>query len=557
VPRWNLASRLLLISTCAAACPVLAAQAIGPGPGPVTTLPAVAQDVSPALSTLIANAAPLRTKQEDQARREARLAARAKAKQPPAAPREPVSPPPVAAGAAAVEQTVEGSRPAAPLLASFDGLGFGLGHVPPDTAPLRNPSDNSLAVGPDDIVQVVNSRFAIFSRSGELKYGPTSTRAIFAGFPGECGQVDFGDVVARYDQLARRWVFVLPIFERPAGQESYAMCYAVSAGDNLLGRYYRYEFSRALFPDYPRLGVWTDGYYLGTSTGDTVIQKHACVAERSAMLRGRPAREQCSIIDGVNFLNPADIDGRQTPPRGTPNLLFATGGTQLHGVFDATGIDYYSFHADWKDPARSRVEGPYPVAVAPYHYLCNGQLTSCVPQPGTSQRLDAQGDKLMQRVVYRRIGKQQSIVAAHSVDTRGGGGGVRWYEFRLQSPTSVQLYQQGTYVPGGSFRWMPSIGMDRVGNMAVGYSHGDAGTYVGQRLAGRLAGDHRGDMTLAETRLVDGAGAQTDTLRWEDYTTLSMDPADDCTFWYVGDYYQAGAEHYSSRIGAVRLPGCH
>ncbi|MEO8748342.1 MAG: hypothetical protein ABI379_11905, partial [Rhodanobacter sp.] len=237
-------------------------------------------------------------------------------------------------------------------------------------------------------------------------------------------------------------------------------------------------------------------------------------------------------------------------------LMFAAGGTQLHGVFDAANIDYYAFHVDWKDPARSAVSGPFAIAVAPYHYLCNGQLTDCVPQPGTRQRLDAQGDKLMQRVVYRRIGKQQSIVAAQSVNTYGGGGGVRWYEFRLHGATSVHLYQQGTYAPGGSFRWMPSPSMDRAGNIAVGYSYGDAEHYVSQRLTGRLAGDRRGDLTLGETVLVTGEGAQTDTLRWEDYTTMNVDPTDDCTFWYVGDYYKAGEESYRSRIGAMRLPGC-
>ena len=554
-PHRELGMQLLMASALAAVAPMLAAQSVGRGP--VTTLPAAAQDVSPALSTLIASAPPLLTRQEDLARREARRAALAKASKAPPVPPGRVSPPPVVAGAVAVEQTVAGSHPAAALAASFDGLGVGLGDASKDIAPLRNPSDNSLGVGPERIVQVVNSRFAIFNKTGRALYGPVSTRAIFAGFPGECGKVDFGDVVARYDQLAKRWVFVLPIFERPAGEESYAMCYAVSATSNLLGRYYRYEFSRKLFPDYPRLGVWPDGYYLGTSTGDTVIQKHACVAERSAMLRGRRAREQCLIIDGVNFLNPADIEGTQTPSGGAPNLMFAAGGTQLRGVFDAASIDYYSFHVDWKNPERSQVNGPFAIAVAPYHYLCNGQLTSCVPQPGTQQRLDAQGDKLMQRVVYRRIGKQQSIVAVHSVDTKGGGGGVRWYEFRLRGRSSVQLYQQGTYAPGGSFRWMPSISMDRVGNIAVGYSSGDADHYVGQRLSGRLAGDKPGQMTLAETVLVKGKGAQTDTLRWEDYTTMNVDPADDCTFWYVGDYYKAGATHYSSRIGAVRLPGCH
>ncbi|MGH9483018.1 MAG: hypothetical protein ACRD1L_13100, partial [Terriglobales bacterium] len=465
---------------------------------------------------------------------------------------------PVPAAAAAIEQLAPGPRPAAPLAANFAGLGAGFAG-PQGVAAFRNPSDNSLAVGPNQVVQTVNSQLAIFTKTGRVLYGPVPTRVIFDGFQGECGQVGFGDVVVRFDQLAQRWVFVLPIFRKPAGSGAdtpYGICYAVSQSSDPLGRYYRYDFARALFPDYPRLGIWPDGYYLGTSTGDTVIQKHACVAERAAMLAGRDAREACAIVEGINFLNPEDLVGPNLPPAGAPNLVFAAGGTQLHDVFEDAAINYYRFHVDWDQPARSRFTGPYKIAVAPYHYLCNGQLTSCVPQPGTNRRLDAQGDKIMQRVIYRRIGRRQSIVAAHSVNTTGGGGGVRWYEFRLDAGGAPQPYQQGTFDPGGGFRWMASPGMDRAGDIALGYSFGDGLDFAGQRLAARLAGDPPGRLTLAETVLAQGGAAQVNTLRWEDYTTLDVDPADDCTFWYVGDYLKPGATAYSTAIGAIKLPGC-
>lgn len=532
-----------------------------------TTVTAALHDTSPTLATMIAKAPPppppLTAAQR--AARRAAFVARMKAEYAregkswpgtPAIP-DPVAPPPVAAGAAAVEQTELGTRPAAALVASFEGLGADF-KGPQGTAQFHNPSDNSLAVGPQQIVQVVNSRFAIYTKAGQAQYGPVATKTIFEGFQGSCGETDFGDAVARYDQLAKRWVFVLPIFRRPSKDPKapYAMCYAVSATSDLLGRYYRYEFERPLFPDYPRLGVWRDGYYLGTSSGDTVIQKHACVADRTAMLRGAAASEQCAVIDGINFLNPADVEGHQEPAKGEPELIFAAGGTQLHKIFDADAIYYYRFHVDWKHPEKSRVTGPFEIAVAPYHYLCNGQLTSCVPQPGTERRLDAQGDKLMQRVVYRRRGRQETIAAMQSVNTRGGGGGVRWYEMRLDRQHLPTLEQQGTYAPGGGFRWMGSLGIDRKGDIAMGYSYGDAQHFAGQRLTGRLADDPRGQMTLGETILARGEAAQTGTVRWEDYTTLDLDPSDGCTFWYVGDYHQRGAKGYSTRIGAIRLPGC-
>jgi hypothetical protein len=530
----------------------------------------------------------------------------------------PVPPPTLTAAGVAVEQTWQGKRPAVPLLESFDGLGAGFSG-PQGTANFRNPSDNSLAIGPDHMVQVVNSRIAVYSKRGKkydktgtVLYGPVATKSIWAGFGGVCEARNNGDAVVRYDQLAERWLFVMPIFSRIApddfpartdlaageaappgqlaksGQASspgeaaappanppapppppergqrppekkegvYAMCYAVSTGPDPLGSYYRYAFERPLFPDYPRPAIWIDGYYVPTSTGDEVIQKHVCIADRAKMLTGRPATEQCIVIDGVNFLNNADIDGQRLPPPGAPNIMMATGGTQLKKVFDDDGIYYWKVHVDWNNPANTKAEGPTKIDVAPYHYLCNGQLSSCVPQPDTERRLDVQGDKIMQRLVYRRIGGRESIVVAHSISTQGGGGGVRWYEFRLDKKRDPVLYQQGTYAPEGFYRWMPSIDMDKKGGIGVGYSFGGVPNFPGQRFAARESGDPKGQLTLRETILAQGEAPQKNTLRWEDYTTTAMDPSDDCTFWYVGDYLKSGDAAYRTRIGSFRLPNC-
>jgi hypothetical protein len=323
-----------------------------------------------------------------------------------------------------------------------------------------------------------------------------------------------------------------------------------------MGSYFRYEFLRPLFPDYPRPAVWPDGYYVPTSTGDDVVQKHACVVDRKKMIAGEPATEQCFVIDGVNFLNNADVDGHIPPPDGAPNILMATGGTQLEGDFDDDGIYVWSFKVNWAFPDSTTLTGPAKIAVAPYHYLCDGQLSHCVPQPGTDQQLDSQGDKIMARLVYRNLGRRESIVAVHSVATEAGGGGVRWYEFSVNRDRAVWLRQQGTYAPGGFFRWMASPAIDRYGNIGIGYSFGGAPHYAGQRFAGRLAGDRLGVLTLAETALVEGEAAQENTLRWEDYSQTAIDPTDDCTIWYVGDYYKSDAPTYSTRIGAFRVPGC-
>ncbi len=523
-------------------------------------------------------------------------------------------------GSAAVEQTVFGSKPAPELVLSFDGLGEGFAG-PQGTARFRNPSDNSHAVGPNHIVQIVNTRMAVFTKkgskfdtTGRVLYGPVETGKVFKGFA-DAGEINNGDAVVRYDQLADRWLIVMPVFRRlanrtntpPAGRSggpaqlslpalpgkpgaaqplyqpprptpeeetaaargrrrgpgqgsgpaetrgSYAMCYAVSTSSDPLGSYYRYEFLRPLFPDYPRPAVWPDGYYVPTSTGDNVIQKQAFVVERKKMLKGQDAAEQGIIIDGVNFLNNADVDGPRPPPAGAPNIMMAAGGAQLKHILEDDGIYVWKYHVDWRDPARTRLDGPVKISVAPYHYLGGGQLTRSVPQPGTGQRLDSQGDKIMQRLVYRRLGGHESIVAVHSINTTAGGGGVRWYEFRINSKRDVQLYQQGTYAPAGSYRWLASPAMDNQGNIGIGYSFGGTNFFPGQRFAGRLAGDPPGLLTLQEAVLAEGQAAQQNGLRWEDFAQTAMDPTDDHTIWYVGDYLKKGGTNYSSRIGAFRL----
>ena len=262
------------------------------------------------------------------------------------------------------------------------------------------------------------------------------------------------------------------------------------------------------------------------------------------------------MIDGVNFLNNADLDGTQLPPRGAPNPMLASGGTQLKGDLDDDGIYVWNFHVNWADPSKTRVTGPEKTIVAPYHYLCGGQLTNCVPQPGTERRLDAQGDKLMARVVYRNMDGRERIVAVHSVNTEAAAGGVRWYEFIVPQGTRrfLVLKQQGTYAPDSFYRWMASPAMDKQGNIVIGYSFGGTPHFAGQRMAARLASDSSGTLTFRETILAEGAAAQANTLRWEDYTQTAVDPSDDCTVWYVGDYLKAGAQNYSTRIGAVRVP---
>ena len=585
--------------------------------GRATTNPAVASDVSERLSSL---SPPADEEEATRAEESVRYTA-------------PIRPT-VSRAAADIEQTKPGTKPAATLMVSFDGLGIGF-EGPNGSGRGGNPSDNALAVGPNHIMQIVNGRgIAVFTKkgkkydtTGKVLFGPVPSNNVFKNFTGNCEARNSGDVVVRYDQLADRWLIVLPLFSRgpvrpdqpePFGPEDgarasvigvpgqpgkpetmfvpppppppnpadtagrgrggraggagrgaqqpqgpYSMCYAVSTSPDPLGSYYRYEFLRPYFPDYPRPAIWPDGYYIPTSTSDNRIsptvatQKHACVADREAMLKGKPATEQCIIVHNVNFFNNADIDGKNLPPKGAPNIMIAGGGRQLDTLLADSVVNAWNFHVDWKDPSKTKIDGPTAIKVAPYSYLCGGQLTNCVPQPGAERRLDSQGDKIMSRLVYRRLGDHESILATHSIGTASGGGGVRWYEFRVNEKSrNVSLYQQGTYLGDGDYRWMASGTIDKFGNIGIGYSFGGPKDFAGQRFSGRQPNDPLGQLTFAETILAVGEAAQTNTLRWEDYTTTALDPNDDFTVWYVGDYFKKDAPSYSTKIGAFKMPGC-
>lgn len=507
-----------------------------------------------------------------------------------------------------IEQKEHGIEAGLVVIQSFDGLGEGF-EGPQGKTYFRNPSDNSLAVGPDHIVQTVNSRMAVFSkkgkkfsRTGDVLYGPGETRNVFKGYGGPCEDINNGDAVVRYDQFADRWLIVMPTFrrallkhdtlkftkfeggvetgkpvapgppaelyrpayvveERPAQRKklppdtvgSYCMCYAISTTSDPLGSYYRYEFRRDRFPDYPRPAIWHNGYYTTTSTGDHLNERHAYVVDREKMLKGFPASEQWFILPDVNFIIHADVDGKNMPDKNSPAIMLATGGDQLNKITKDNGIYFWQHYTDWKNPAGSRLVGPEKIPVPEYRYLGDGQLTKAVPQPGTEVKLDAQGDKLMARVVYRKHRDKEQIAAVHSVSVSGGGGGVRWYEFLKTANGKLKVNDMGTYAPGPEFRWMASPAIDLDGNIFIGYSYGDSLNFPGQRMAARSADVKGKGLNFREVVLAAGEASQTTTLRWEDYTQTAVDPSDESIIWYVGDYIKKGSSDYSTRISAVKI----
>ena len=433
-----------------------------------------------------------------------------------------------------------------------------------------SPPDPTGEVGPNHYVEMVNLSFAIYSRSGTLLYGQLNNNTLWQGFGGPCETRNDGDPIILYDQLADRWMLT----QFTATGPTYYNCVALSTTGDPTGSYYRWAFSTGNnFPDYPKYGVWPDAYYISTrefAGGSTFAGIGAYALERDQRLIGNPGARQVGFLvtpgsqpyligDG---LLPSDLDGTTLPPTGSPNFFMGTQDNDAtYGApFDA--INLFEFHVDWANTGNSTFQHTATLPTAPFDsiYPCSGR--ACIPQPGTTNRIDilSYRQRPLFRLAYRNFGTHESLVTNQSVEAAPSMAGIRWYEVRSPDNNPI-IYQQGTYAPGvtdGVHRWMGSIAMDRQGNMALGYSVSNAtNVYPGIRYAGRLVTDPPGEMSQGEAVLINGSGSQTSSQRWGDYTHMSIDPVDDCTFWYVNEYYQTtSGVGWQTRIGAFKFPGC-
>ena len=365
-----------------------------------------------------------------------------------------------------------------------------------------------------------------------MLYGPVNSNTLWSGFGGGCETNNDGDATVKYDRAADRWV----ISQFSVTTTPYLQCVAVSTTGDPTGSYYRYAFDYgpAQFPDYPKLGVWPDAYYTTYNiftNGATFAGAKVCAFDRTSMLTGAPATQQCFDTDATHGgLLPSDLDGPTPPPAGSPNYVLE---------FATNSLNMWRFHVDWATPANTTFGGPINIPVAAFSAACSGGGT-CIPQPGTNNRLDSLADRLMYRLAYRNFGDHESLVVNHSV-TASASVGVRWYEIRNPGGTPT-VYQQSTYAPDATYRWMGSIAMDASGDIAMGYSASSGSLRPSIRYTGRLATDPLNTMQ-AEATLITGTGVQTGALhRWGDYSSMSVDPVDDCTFWYTNEYL-AGERH--------------
>jgi hypothetical protein len=507
--------------------------------------------------------------------------------------REPSNP----ASSTSFYQVVLGPPPTTKLLSSFEGIGKDL-PFSYTTGPASHsvdkfrvrvaPPDANGAVGETQYVQWVNTSLAVFDKkTGGLLYGPVQGRTVWQNFDdAACENDNDGDPIVQYDKINRRWIlaqFAVKRYRHPRTNEDvlvppFSQCIAVSETSDALGKYRRFKFTYDLLNDFPKMGVWLDGYYTTFNMfGRDDVGALVCVYDKDVMLglnTQRKASQQCVQLPARYLsLLPADIDGPTLPDKGAPNYLLSLDP-------NASGINLWKFHVDWTDEKKSVFSGPVSVrGVEIFDVPCSDlQRGDCIKQGGTDQTLESLSDRLSYRLAYRRFPHHEVFVFSHIVSTNTGAAAIRWYEMRspFDDPT---IYQSGTFAPGADSRWISSIAMDKLGNIGLGYTVSGGNRSPAIYFTGHNVADKRKGRLERETAIVDHGGSQRCILangecaegclladgrcvsglaRWGDYSSLSLDPSDDCTMWYTAEYLKTdGGYNWSTRIARFKFKSCH
>jgi hypothetical protein len=463
----------------------------------------------------------------------------------------------------AVTQTAvpAASAPAAPApsATSFDGLDYnnwGDGH-PPDTV-----GD----VGPNHYVQAVNTAFAVYSKTG-TRLAAATFDALWADAPdatsGQCKGHNFGDPTVVYDSMADRWIVADFAFTGDGTVPPFYECIAVSkTADPVSGGWWLYavrtdDTDHPWLADYPKMAIWPDGLYMSANMfGPTSYEEVRLWAfNRSDLESGAPLRQVVVDLGSTSTfgLLPANLRG-DLPPAGRDALFVAESLT-------AWAFDVYKLHVDYTGNTSS-LTSAVQVAQTAYNVPIH---TPLVPTPGNG--LDSLGDRLMMQAQYRNIGGIESVWVTHTVRMSSNGPfGTQWAQLDVTggtvATTAVQQQIYGNLSSDGVHRWMSSLAVDDTGAMALGYSAASASLDPAIRYAGRLSNDPLGTLPRTEASMIEGGGSQTGNCgpstctRWGDYSAMSIDPSDGCTFWYTTEYYAADGLDWHTRIGHFAFPTC-
>lgn len=424
------------------------------------------------------------------------------------------------------------------------------------------PPDTNAAVGDTQVVEWVNLCYAIFDKStGALVAGPFAGNNFWKGFGGVCEATNDGDPIIQWDKSNHRWLASQLVF-----QGASATCIAVSTSADATGTYNRYQFPQAgSIPDYPKWGLTPAVYYQTQNTfGPNFIGVNVCAYDATKMLAGSSKASQICILDNSNgtlfddSMLPADLDSDPKKAKSGAEVLLGS----IDNFNPDSNVYEYIFTVNFKKPAKSTlagVNGTIPIAVPSFFLGCGGQNRSCVPQPGVPDRLEVLGDRLLYRLARFDDGTNQHFLVVHDINNTTALA-ENWYEFRAPSgSTALTLYQSGQTPDDGEYRWMGSVAYDKTGDIALGYSRasGASGDFASIYYSGQTAGDAKGT-TESEALILQGTGAQTDTDgRWGDYSSMALDGANFCTFWYAQEYYPAnGSFAWATWLASLKFPGC-
>ncbi len=440
------------------------------------------------------------------------------------------------------------------LLVSVAGATFS-GVYPPDTV-----GD----VGPSHYVQAVNSsggaRVRVYDKAGVLQGSQFNMESLATS--GACTN-GYGDPVVLYDAYTDRWW--LTEFANPS-TGNYLCIYVSKTGDPL-GAYWAYRLTMSTFPDYPKYGIYPDALYLGTNESGG---PHVYAINKTPMLSGATTSMVgfgVPSLSGFGFqmLQPADPDGIVPPPPGSPGIFARHADSALHPEAGSDSLQLYLLQPNFATPASSTLTGPLSIGVSSFSsdFCPAGDPMSCIPQPSGTFFLDPLREPVMHRLQYRNFRRYQSLVGSLVTNTSATpasstSAAVRWFELR-NTGGGWSLYQEGTWSPNTAQRWMSSAAMDGHGNIAAGYSVSALGgatgnIYPGLRYAGRTAAAPLGTFDQGEAAFHNGSTSQASFTRWGDYASLNVDPADECTFWFTGQY--GLNSNWSTWIGSFKFDVC-
>ncbi|MGA7909183.1 MAG: hypothetical protein WCA16_17390, partial [Candidatus Sulfotelmatobacter sp.] len=472
--------------------------------------------------------------------------------------------------------------------------------------------DPNGAVGTKQYTEYVNTEYQAYDKGTHAPVWstPQPIGTPWTAIP-QCAAASIRlDAVIIFDHLASRWV----IAGKATRAEPYFFCIAVSKSDDLTtcasnpaGCWYAYSFDldavlgtnshnppHVYLPDWPKLGTGPDAYYAtmdlnDPDASDQEVGVVACAFDRTSMLAGVAQSAnliQCQQDRSANLtsstgvylahsLIPADVDGTTPPPAGRDEYMVSIQNPTLD-LTTSSLINLWDFHVDWTIPSSTLTLTPQ-VPVDSYTPGCYTTIaptvTSCVPEipdpTQGAQKIDSVGDRLMPRFAYRNFGTYESFLVSHTVLTGMGSGqdatqtGVRWYEFRGSGTPTIN--QQGLISPDANyFRFLPSIAQDRVGNAAVGYSVSNPGTdpAIDFSYWNLPSATNPSEVIIfngtAEEITPGGGNGQG---KWGSYSSMTVDPVDDCTFWYVNEYWNPPAPGlsnttFATKIANFKIPGC-